>query len=173
MSPPNRFASDKVIREGDLVFIDIGAMWNGYYSDMGRTVICGEPSTRQQEVFTAVRHALRAATEAMRPGNTNDDVAAAVRHEGEQRGFGESFLSLFIGHGIGVGANEPPYVGEALLGAETVELEAGMTMAIEPLIWVPDVPGGGGVRLEDTIVVADDGGVSLTRTGFDERLLID
>ena len=173
MSPPNRFASDKLIREGDLVFIDIGAMWNGYYADMGRTVICGAPSPRQQEIFTAVRHALAAATQAMRPGNTNEDVAAAVRAEGAQRGFGDSFLSLFIGHGIGVGANEPPYVGEALPGAETVELRAGMTMAIEPLIWEPDVPGGGGVRLEDTIVVAEGGGVSLTRTGFDQRLMID
>jgi Xaa-Pro dipeptidase len=171
MSPPNRFASDKLIREGDLVFIDIGAMWCGYYSDMGRTVVCGEPSPRQCEIFTAVRHSLAAATEAMRPGNTNDDVAAAVRREGESRGLGGSFLSLFIGHGIGMGANEPPYVGEALPGAETVELRAGMTMAIEPLIWVPDVPGGGGVRLEDTIVVADGGGVALTRTRFEERLL--
>jgi Xaa-Pro dipeptidase len=173
MSPPNRFSSDKLIREGDLVFIDIGAMWNGYYADMGRTVICGEPSRRQQEIFTAVHRALKAATEAMRPGNTNDDVAAAVRAQGAERGFGDSFLSLFIGHGIGVGANEPPYVGEALPGAETVELKPGMTMAIEPLIWVPDVPGGGGVRLEDTIVVADGGGVALTRTGFDRRLMVD
>jgi Xaa-Pro aminopeptidase len=173
MSPPNRFASDKVIREGDLVFVDIGAMWNGYYSDMGRTVICGSPSRRQQEVFTAVFNSLRAATEAMRPGNTNDDVAAAVRAEGERLGLGGSFLSLFIGHGVGIGANEPPYVGEALPGAETVPLEAGMTMAIEPLIWVPDVPGGGGVRLEDTILVAEGGGVSLTRTAFDERLLLE
>ena len=173
MSPPNRFASDKVIREGDLVFIDIGAMWNGYYSDMGRTIICGRPSTRQQEIFTAVHSALHAATQAMRPGNTNDDVAAAVRAEGEKRGFGESFLSLFIGHGVGIGANEPPYVGEALPGAETVQLEPGMTMAIEPLLWVPEVPGGGGVRLEDTIVVAAGGGIAMTRTAFDERLLID
>ncbi len=173
MSPPNRFASDKIVREGDLVFIDIGAMWNGYYSDMGRTVICGEPSKRQQEVFTAVHDSLAAATAAMRPGNTNDDVAAAVRSEGEKRGFGDDFLSLFIGHGVGIGANEPPYVGEALPGAETVELEAGMTMAIEPLIWVPDVPGGGGVRLEDTIVVAEGGGVPLTRTAFDPHLLLD
>jgi Xaa-Pro aminopeptidase len=173
MSPPNRFASDKIVREGDLVFIDIGAMWNGYYSDMGRTVICGEPNQRQQEVFTAVHASLAAATAAMRPGNTNDDVAAAVRAAGEERGFGDDFLSLFIGHGVGIGANEPPYVGEALPGAETVELEAGMTMAIEPLIWVPDVPGGGGVRLEDTIVVAAGGGVSLTRTAFDSRLLLD
>jgi Xaa-Pro aminopeptidase len=171
MSPPNRFSSDKLIREGDLVFIDIGAMWCGYYADMGRTVICGEPSPRQREIFTAVRHGLAAATDAMRPGNTNDDVAEAVRAEGDRHGLGESFLSLFIGHGIGMGANEPPYVGESLAGADTVELRAGMTMAIEPLIWVPGVPGGGGVRLEDTIAVTEGGGVALTRTAFDERLL--
>ncbi len=173
MSPPNRFASDKVIRDGDLVFIDIGAMWGGYYSDLGRTVICGEPSRRQQEVFTAVHASLAAATAAMRTGNTNDDVAAAVRAEGEKRGLAASFLSLFIGHGIGVGANEPPYVGEAMPGAQTVELRPGMTMAIEPLIWVPGVTGGGGVRLEDTIAVGDEGGIRLTRTRFDDRLLVE
>ena len=173
MSPPNRFASDKLIREGDLVFIDIGAMWCGYYADMGRNVMCGEPSARQREIFTAVWHALAAATQAMRPGNTNDDVAAAVRAEGERRGLAGSFLSLFIGHGIGMGANEPPYVGEALPGAETVQLQPGMTMAIEPLIWVPGVSGGAGVRLEDTIVVTESGGVALTRTGFEQRLLND
>src|SRR5262245_36919745 len=172
MSPPNRFASDKIIREGDLVFIDIGAMWNGYFSDMGRTVICGTPGGRQQEIYTAVYHALAAATAAMRAGNTNDDVAAAVRAEGDRRGLGERFLSLFIGHGVGIGANEPPYVGEALAGAETVALEPGMTMAIEPLIWLPGVRGGGGVRLEDTILVGEESGVALTRTAFDERLLL-
>src|SRR5918996_347571 len=166
MSPPNRFASDKLIREGDLVFIDIGAMSNGYYSDIGRTVICGRPSRRQQEIYSAVHAALAAAVGAMRPGATNDDVAAAVRAAGEARGFGGRFLSLFIGHGIGMGANEPPYVGEALAGAETVELREGMTMAVEPLIWVPGVSGGGGVRLEDTIAVTGDGAVRLTRTGF-------
>jgi Xaa-Pro aminopeptidase len=173
MSPPNRFASDKLIREGDLVFIDIGAMWNGYYADIGRTVICGRPSRRQQEVYSAVHAALAAAVDAMRPGATNDDVAAAVRAVGEARGFGGRFLSLFIGHGIGMGANEPPYVGEALAGAETVQLRPGMTMAVEPLIWMPGVSGGGGVRLEDTIAVTSDRAVRLTRTGFDERLLLD
>jgi Xaa-Pro dipeptidase len=172
MAPPNRFSSDKLIREGDLVFIDIGAQWNGYFSDMGRTVICGEPSRRQQEVFTAVHASLAAATEAMRPGNTNDDVAAAVRSAGARYGLDDSFLSLFIGHGVGIGANEPPYIGEALPGADTVELEAGMTMAIEPLIWVPGERGGAGVRLEDTVVVAEGGGVSITRTSFDRALLL-
>lgn len=173
MSPPHRFASDKIIREGDLVFIDIGAMWNGYFSDMGRTVVCGRPSRRQQEIYTAVHHSLRAARETMRAGNTNDDVARAATAAGAERGFGDRFLSLFIGHGVGMGANEPPYVGESMAGAETITLASHMTMAIEPLIWVPGVPGGGGVRLEDTIAVSDDGGVALTRTTFDERLLLD
>jgi len=173
MSPPNRFSSDKLIREGDLVFIDIGAQWNGYFSDMGRTVICGEPSRRQQEVFTAVHASLAAATEAMRPGNTNDDVAASVRGAGARYGLDDHFLSLFIGHGVGIGANEPPYIGESLPGAETVELEAGMTMAIEPLIWVPGERGGAGVRLEDTVCVAEGGGISMTRTSFDRTLLLD
>jgi Xaa-Pro aminopeptidase len=173
MSPPNRFATDKIIRNGDLVFIDIGAMFNGYFSDLGRTVICGEPTRRQQEIYTAVFHALSAGTKAMRVGNTNDDVAAAVRAEGEKRGFDGRFLSLFIGHGVGMGSNEPPYVGEALAGAATVTLERNMTLALEPLIWVPEVPGGGGVRLEDTIAVGDDGGFRLTRTAFDKRLLLE
>lgn len=168
MSPPHRFSTDKLIREGDLVFVDIGAMWNGYYADIGRTVICGRPSRRQQEVYTAVHESLAAATRAMRAGATNDDVAAAVRAEGAARGFGDDFLSLFIGHGIGMGANEPPYVGEDHRGAETVTLRPGMTMAIEPLIWVP----GAGVRLEDTILVGEDRGIPLSRAAFDERLLL-
>jgi Xaa-Pro dipeptidase len=173
MSPPHRFSTDKFIREGDLVFIDIGAMYNGYFSDLGRTIICGRPLRRQQEIYTAVHKSLEAARKAMKVGNTNTDVAEAVLAEGRASGLGDNFLSLFIGHGIGIGSNEPPYIGEALPGAETVRLELGMTMAIEPLIWLPDVPGGGGVRLEDTIVVGEREGVSLTRTAFDERLLLD
>jgi Xaa-Pro aminopeptidase len=109
----------------------------------------------------------------MKVGNTNDDVAAAVIEEGARRGFAENFLSLFIGHGVGMGSNEPPYVGESLPGAETVELQPNMTMALEPLIWIPGVTGGGGVRLEDTIAVGADGGIPLTRTSFDDRLLLD
>jgi Xaa-Pro aminopeptidase len=172
MSPPNRLASDKIIREGDLVFIDIGAMWCGYYSDVARTVICGKPSRAQQEVYTAVHEGLVAGTEAMRVGNTNDDVAAAIVGAAERHGLAERFITLFIGHGIGAGANEPPYVGEELTGAETVELEAGMTMALEPLIWLPGIRGGGGVRLEDTILVEEEGGRPLTRAAFDERLIL-
>jgi Xaa-Pro dipeptidase len=172
MSPPNRLCSDKIIREGDLVFIDIGAMWSGYFADMGRTTICGKPSRRQQEIYTTVYQALEAGRAAMKPPNTNDDVAEATVAVARERGLADHFISLFIGHGVGAGANEPPYVGEQQPGAETVPLQAGMTFALEPLIWVPGVRGGGGVRLEDTIMVDADGGRALTRTGFDERLLI-
>ncbi|HYZ02149.1 MAG TPA: Xaa-Pro peptidase family protein, partial [Candidatus Binatia bacterium] len=172
MSPPNRISSDKIIREGDLVFVDIGAMWSGYFGDLGRTVVCGSPSPRQRDVYTAVFEGLRDATAAMAPGRTTDDVAAAVRAAAARHGLQDQFISLFIGHGVGIGSNEPPYIGETLPGAGAAVLEEGMTFAVEPLIWVPGVRGGGGVRLEDTIVVEPGGGRPLTRTGFDERLLL-
>jgi Xaa-Pro aminopeptidase len=173
MSPPNRFASDKLIREGDLVFIDIGAMWNGYYADMGRTVVCGAPSRRQREVFTAVRRALEAAVRTMRAGATNDDVAAAVREEGEARGFGEDFLSLFIGHGVGMGTNEPPYVGRDPLRRRDRGAAPGDDARDRAADLGPGRPRRRRCPLEDTIVVGEDCGVPLTRTGFDERLLLD
>ena len=172
MSPPSRIASDKIIRDGDLVFIDIGAQWSGYFSDMGRTVTCGRPSRRQQEVYTAVHEGLQAGRRALVPGNSNRDVSRAVRSASARHGLEKDFISLFIGHGVGMGSNEPPYIGEDLPGAETVQLQEGMTFAVEPLIWVPGVRGGGGVRLEDTIVVAPGCGRSLTRLGYDERLLL-
>ncbi len=172
MAPPQRSASDKIIRDGDVVFIDIGAMWSGYFGDMGRTVICGRPSTRQQEVYSAVHECLQAATKTMAAGRTNDDVAAAVRNVAASHDLADHFISLFIGHGVGIGSNEPPYIGEALPGAETVVLEEGMTFAVEPLIWVPGVRGGAGVRLEDTILVTAEGGVPLSRMGWDERLML-
>jgi Xaa-Pro dipeptidase len=172
MSPPNRIPSDKIIREGDLVFIDIGAQWSGYFSDIGRTVICGRPNRRQQEVYGAVHEALLSATTAMASGRTNDDVARAVREAAARHGLAHNFISLFIGHGVGIGSNEPPYIGEDLPGAETVTLEEGMVFALEPLIWVEGVRGGGGVRLEDTILVTAEGGRPLTRLGWDERLLL-
>jgi Xaa-Pro dipeptidase len=172
MSPPNRISSDKIIREGDLVFIDIGAQWSGYFSDIGRTVICGQPSRRQQEVYTTVHEALQAATGVMAAGRTNDDVARAVREVAARRGLAGNFISLFVGHGVGMGSNEPPYIGEDLPGAETVTLQEGMVFAVEPLIWVEGIRGGGGVRLEDTILVTREGGRPLTRLGWDSRLLL-
>jgi Xaa-Pro dipeptidase len=120
-----------------------------------------------------VYDALAAATETMKAGNTNRDVEEAVHAAAARHGLADNFISLFIGHGVGIGANEPPYIGESLPGDELVVLEEGMTFAVEPLIWIPGVAGGAGVRLEDTIVVERERGRPLTRTAFDARLLPD
>ncbi len=172
MAPPHRISSDKLIRNGDLVFIDIGACWNGYFGDVARTVVCGRPSQRQREIYTAVYDALHAGIAEMRPGRTNADAAQAFHRGASAYGLSDRFLSLFIGHGVGIGANEPPYIGETLPGAPTYEFEPGMVFAVEPLIWVPGVRGGGGVRLEEMVVVTEGGPHVMSRAPFDERLLI-
>jgi Xaa-Pro aminopeptidase len=172
MSPPHRVSSDKLIRNGDLVFIDIGANWNGYFGDVARTTICGRPSRQQQEIFTAVYEALRAGIAKMRPGRTNQDAAQAIIQTAEKYNLGKRFLSLFIGHSVGIGANEPPYIGETLPGAPVYEFQPGMVFAVEPLIWVEGVRGGGGVRLEEMVLITDGDAHVMSRAPFDEKLLL-
>ncbi len=171
MSPPHRIATDKLIRNGDVCFIDIGAMWNGYFADIGRTTVVGRPSTRQKEIYTAVYRGLQAGIAAIRPGATNEDVASAVVAEVSRAGLADHLFSLFIGHGIGIGANEPPYIGERMAGAPVYELRAGMVFAIEPLVWVPGVRGGGGVRIEDMVLVTEGDPRVLSRVDYEDRLL--
>jgi Xaa-Pro dipeptidase len=170
MSPPHRIATDKIIRNRDLCFIDIGAMWNGYFADIGRTTMVGKPSGRQKQVYTAVYEGLQAGIDAFRPGNTTEHVASAVRQAVSRYGLEEHLFSLFIGHGIGVGANEPPYIGETLPGATADEFVPNMLFALEPLVWVED-SGGVGVRIEDMILVTDDAPQVLSRVEYDETLL--
>jgi Xaa-Pro aminopeptidase len=172
MAPPHRICSDKLIRSGDVVFIDIGAAWGGYFGDMARTVICGKASKEQKTVFTAVYEGLKAGIAEMRPGRTNKDAANALIKAADKYGLGGRFLSLFIGHGVGIGANEPPYIGETLPGAPTYEFKPGMVFAVEPLIWVENVRGGGGVRLEEMVLVTEDGPHVMSRAPFDEGLML-
>jgi Xaa-Pro dipeptidase len=170
MAPPHRICSDKLIRHGDVVFIDIGACWGGYFGDMARTVICGKASDEQKKIYTAVYEGLKAGIAEMRPGRTNKDAAQALIKAADKYGLGGRFLSLFIGHGVGIGANEPPYIGETLPGAPTYEFRPGMVFAVEPLIWVENVRGGGGVRLEEMVLVTEDGPHLISRAPFDEGL---
>ena len=172
MAPPHRICSDKLIRHGDVVFIDIGAAWGGYFGDMARTVICGKASDEQKKIYTAVYEGLKAGIAEMRPGRTNKDSATALIQAANKYGLGGRFLSLFIGHGVGIGANEPPYIGETLPGAPTYEFRPGMVFAIEPLIWVEGVRGGGGVRLEEMVLVTADGPHVMSRAPFDEKLML-
>lgn len=173
MSPPHRISSDKIIRDGDLVFIDIGGSWGGYFGDVARTTICGKPNQRQREIYTAVYRGLQAGIAEMRPGRTNEDAARAIRAEAAAFGLEDRFITLFIGHGVGIGANEPPYIGEMLPGAEEYEFEPGMVFAVEPLIWEDGVRGGGGVRLEEMVLVTEGEAHVLSRAPFDDRLLLD
>ena len=172
MAPPHRICSDKLIRHGDVVFIDIGAAWGGYFGDMARTVICGKASDEQKKIYTAVYEGLKAGIAEMRPGRTNKDSATALIQAANKYGLGGRFLSLFIGHGVGIGANEPPYIGETLPGAPTYEFKPGMVFAVEPLIWVEGVRGGGGVRLEEMVLVTADAPHVISRAPFDEKLML-
>jgi Xaa-Pro aminopeptidase len=172
MAPPHRITTDKIIRNGDLCFIDIGAMWNGYFADIGRTTIVGRPRKEQQRVYTAVYEGLMAGIDVMRPGRTNADVADAIRAKIAEHDLVDRLFSLFIGHGIGIGSNEPPYIGESLPGATVVELRPNMVFAVEPLVWVPGVPGGAGVRIEDMVLVTEDAPRVLSRVEYEERLLL-
>jgi Xaa-Pro dipeptidase len=171
MSPPHRICTDKIIRNGDLCFIDIGAMWNGYFADIGRTTTVKKPNAIQKRVYRAVYDGLMAGIAVMRPGNTNRDVSDAIVANVRESGFGDNLFSLFIGHGIGMGANEPPYIGETLPGSTVVTLQPNMVFAVEPLVWVPGVTGGGGVRIEDMVLVTDGEARILSRVEYEERLL--
>jgi Xaa-Pro dipeptidase len=171
MSPPHRICTDKIVRNGDLCFIDIGAMWNGYFADIGRTTIVGKPTAMQRRIYTAVYEGLMAGVEQLRPGRTNQDVADAIIAKVGEHGFGDHLFSLFIGHAIGMGANEPPYIGETMPGSTVIELRPGMVFAVEPLVWVPDEPGGGGVRIEDMVLVTEGAPRILSRVEYEDRLL--
>jgi Xaa-Pro dipeptidase len=172
MSPPHRICSDKLIRNRDVCFIDIGAMWNGYFADIGRMTVVGTPSRRQKEVYTAVFQGLQAGIATMRPGRTNMDVSRAIVAKIAEFGLAEHLFSLFIGHGIGMGANEPPYIGETMQGASVYELQPNMVFAVEPLVWVPGVEGGAGVRIEDMVLVTDGEPRVLSRIDYEDRLLL-
>lgn len=172
MAPPHRICSDKLIRHGDVVFIDIGAAWGGYFGDMARTIICGKASDEQKRIYTAVYEGLKAGIAEMRPGRTNKNAAEALIRAADKYGLGGRFLSLFIGHGVGMGANEPPYIGETLPDAPTYEFKPGMVFAVEPLIWVEGIRGGGGVRLEEMVLVTEDAPHVMSRAPFDDNLIL-
>ena len=172
MSPPHRLATDKLMRNSDLAFIDIGAMWNGYFADIGRTTIIGKASKEQKTIYTAVYEGLMAGVEKMRPGFTISDAAEAIINKVGDYGLAEHMFSLFIGHGIGIGANEPPYIGETLPGATGIEFQPNMVFAVEPLVWVPDVKGGGGVRIEDMVLITEGEAEIMSRVEYEERLLL-
>lgn len=171
LAPLARFASERIVRAGELVFMDFGGCFHGMFAEATRTVICGEPNDDQRAIYRAVHDALQAVVEAMRPGNTSEDLQKAAARAYERHGFGEYALATVLGHSIGVSGWEPPTLGDASVTGETVQLETGMIFSIEPTIIVPGVRGGGGVRLEEEVLVTESGSEVLTRAPFDKQLL--
>ena len=170
LAPLTRFASDRQVRYGDLVFMDMGGCFNGMFAESTRTVCCGEPNDMQRRIAEAVYAAMVAAVRAMKPGNTNEDVSRAAQATYRQYGFEQHALRTVLGHSIGLAGWEPPTLGDPAFTGSIFKLKPGMVFSIEPTVIVPDVPGGGGIRLEDEILVTDLGPELLTRAPLDRRI---
>ena len=144
---PHHRPTDAVLAEGDFVKIDFGALVAGYHSDMTRTFVLGKAAEWQLEIYQLVAAAQRAGREALRPGAGLREVDAAARQLIVDAGYGEQF-GHGLGHGVGLQIHEAPGIGATSAGT----LLAGSVVTVEPGVYLP---GRGGVRIEDTLVVAD------------------
>lgn len=146
---PHGSASMRVMQDGELVTVDMGARLNGYHSDMTRTVAIGTPSEEMRRVYNAVLEAEEAAVKAVKPGVRAADLDKLARDILTKHGLGEAFAHS-LGHGVGLEVHEVP----GLRGTSEDVLKPGMIITIEPGAYLPDV---GGVRIEDLVLVTEDG----------------
>jgi Xaa-Pro dipeptidase len=151
---PHASPTDRRLEEGDLVTVDWGTTCQGYRSDITRTFVLGQPTPEIERIHDAVLAANQAGRLAVRPGLVAQEVDRAARRAIALAGFGEFFIHR-TGHGLGLETHEPPYIVEGNLAL----LRVGMTFTVEPGIYVP---GLGGVRIEDDVVVTAEGSESLT-----------
>lgn len=159
---PHHGAGDRVLERGDLVTIDFGMHRLGFNSDMTRTFAIGEPDELLREIYDVTHRAQLAGVAAAVPGQLLVDVDRACRDVIEDAGFGEYFVHS-TGHGIGLDVHEAPYASKTGAG----ELAEGMTLTIEPGIYVP---GRGGVRIEDSLIIT--GGAPQVITRFPTELIV-
>ncbi|MDW8045207.1 MAG: Xaa-Pro peptidase family protein [Nitrososphaerota archaeon] len=168
-APLHRFASDKLIQYGDLVLLDLGGCFNGYFAEGTRTVIVGKPTKEQKEIYTLVYRMMNQITKSLKPGLTNEELAQAVKGVLEGSEWEKYQFFGILGHGIGISPFEYPLVREiAMSGGKNFKFEPGMVFAFEPGLFVPGI---GGVRLENTIVVTETGNEVLNKVPYDENLI--
>lgn len=148
-SMPHGVASEKVIESGDLLTLDFGALYHGYCADMTRTVMVGEPTERQREIYGIVLEAQLRGVAACKPGMTGQELDEVCRGYIREQGYGDNF-GHSTGHGVGRFIHEGPRVA---VRSEEV-LKPGMVVTIEPGIYLP---GWGGVRIEDSVLVTETG----------------
>lgn len=151
---PHGVAGSREIGRGEFVTMDFGAVYGGYCSDLTRTVVVGTPSARHRELYDIVLEAQLAALAGIRAGITGKEADALARNVIADRGYGDRF-GHGTGHAVGMEIHESPRLSKT---DETV-LEAGMVVTVEPGIYIP---GFGGVRIEDVVVVTERGCDRLT-----------
>jgi len=159
---PHGRASDKLIESGDFVTLDFGAYYQGYNSDITRTFVVGKATEKHLEIYNTVLTAQLAALQAIRAGVQNQAVDKVARDFIAAAGYGEYF-GHGLGHGLGMLVHEAPGLSYA---AELAVLQVNNVVTVEPGIYVP---GFGGVRIEDDVVVKAAGCEILT--SFDKRLI--
>ena len=151
---PHHSYSDRELRMGDIVVVDIGGAYEpGYHSDSTRTYSIGEPRPDVAQQYSVLQRAQRAAFDAVRPGVTAEQVDAAARDVLAGAGLAEAFVHR-TGHGIGLSVHEEPYI----VAGNDLPLTAGMAFSIEPGIYFP---GRWGARIEDIVVVTEDGALAV------------
>lgn len=156
-SQPHYRSGERRLKQGDIVLIDIGVVLKKYNSDMTRTLFFGDPDPKLLEIYSVVREAQALALERCVPGTKIKDVDGAARDFIAKKGFG-NYFPHGLGHGVGLEIHELPLV-KRLISYEEEILAPGMVITIEPGIYLP---GLGGVRLEDTIVINEKGYENLT-----------
>jgi Xaa-Pro aminopeptidase len=148
-SLPHGVATDKILEHGDFVKMDFGALYKGYCSDITRTVVLGKPSDKQREVYDIVLEAQLRALDAAQVGITGQSLDAVARDYIASKGYGGNF-GHSLGHGVGLAIHEAP----SLSKTGTDRLQAGMVVTVEPGIYLSK---WGGVRIEDDILLLEDG----------------
>ena len=160
---PHHEPGGRTILPRDAVVMDFGGELGGYFSDTTRTVVVVEPPEDFESAYEIVREAQAAAVDAVRPGIETQDLDRIARSTIEAAGYGDRFIHR-TGHGIGLEVHEPPYLVE---GDRTV-LEPGMTFSVEPGVYLD---GRFGIRIEDIVVVTEDGVERLNRSTRDLRVV--
>lgn len=153
-SLPHAVPTEKKVQEGDFVTMDFGALFEGYRSDMTRTVIVGRAEDRQREVYDVVKRAQEEGIRAVRAGVKGSEPDRAARAVIEAAGLGDNF-GHGLGHGVGLEVHEEPRMSRE---SDSV-LSAGCIVTVEPGVYIP---GWGGVRIEDTVLVLEDSCEALT-----------
>lgn len=160
---PHGKPSDKRIEYGDFVTIDMGAVIDGYHSDMTRTVAVGSISDRQKNIYDIVLEAQKTAIKKIKNGVCAFNIDKCARDIIDGHGYGEYFVHG-TGHGVGLEIHEKPHLNKK----SKEVLESGMIVTVEPGIYIPNDLG---VRIEDMLLVIDDGCINLTKSAKNLQIL--